>query len=347
MYKKTIKRLRSLPKIPGSVVVIITIILLSFLVIHCSKEPIKGWDFYYYPPPEPYIASLDGVIKDCVPPYPVSFYHEVKNLRGNVAYYWDFGDGNTSFDKNPTHFFSEPGDYTIKLIVSNEIGADTVYLAMPALSEPSIPVEVDFSYQHFNENNYAPNKALFENRSSGANQFEWYFGDGEESNHDNPEHVYQENGTYEIKLRGTCSDESYDEATQSIYINSPPKRIFIDSINLMLPSTHKYTNIFIEVLFNNLLIGETITKSTRSYPIKFYPEDFYFGNYFFDNVQYSPNESFRFAIFRDRGEDPPEFLYEITLPPSYIQNNFYSNHFYELEAIPYVKDVFIDLYLDY
>ena len=40
-------------------------------------------------------------------------------------YLWDFGDGNTSTEEDPFHQFTEIGDYTVTLIVNNNIGADT------------------------------------------------------------------------------------------------------------------------------------------------------------------------------------------------------------------------------
>ncbi len=39
---------------------------------------------------------------------------------------WDFGDGKTSTIKNPTHQYSAPGIYTVKLTASNSIGSDLV-----------------------------------------------------------------------------------------------------------------------------------------------------------------------------------------------------------------------------
>lgn len=43
-------------------------------------------------------------------------------------YQWDFGDGNTSEEENPMHPYSEPGTYTVTLIVTNNIGSDTTSL---------------------------------------------------------------------------------------------------------------------------------------------------------------------------------------------------------------------------
>ena len=36
-----------------------------------------------------------------------------------LQYFWDFGDGSTSVDQNPVHFFDNPGSYTVSLSISN------------------------------------------------------------------------------------------------------------------------------------------------------------------------------------------------------------------------------------
>ncbi|MFW5792790.1 MAG: PKD domain-containing protein [Bacteroidota bacterium] len=335
--------------VPASarVVAVIAAVLILFVTVQCEKDPAKGWDFYYEPPPPPSIVKMNYVVKDCVPPYPVTFYQEAENLLGNVNYEWDFGDGNTSTDKNPNHIYPDPGDYIVRLIVSNEVGADTAYLDMAKLSQSSIPVEADFIYEHFNDNNFAPNKVLFDNLSSGANQFYWYFGDGDEINHDNPEHVYQNKGTYSVTLRGTCTDGTFDEATQQLFVIDPPQRVFIDSINLMLPSAYNNRPIFIELYHNTTFVGYTRSRTISSFPFKFRrPEDFPAG-YFFDYVQFSNNEVFKFVVFIDNGEEEPTFLYEIVLASGDIQANFYPRVYYQVETVPSLNDVFIDLYLNY
>ncbi|MFO8066175.1 MAG: PKD domain-containing protein [Bacteroidales bacterium] len=328
-------------------VVIVLAVFVSLLTLQCEKDPIRGWTFYLEPPPSPNIVSLNSVIKDCVPPYPVTFYQETENLLGNVTYEWDFGDGSTSNDQNPNHIYEVEGDYSVRLIVSNEVGADTAYLEMEQLNQSSIPVVADFSYEHFNENNFAPNKILFDNLSSGANQFYWYFGDGEEINHDNPEHVYQEEGTYSVTLRGTCTDGTFDEATRQVFVTEPPQRVFIDSINLMLPSGYNGRRIFIEMYHNTTFIGSTRSYSISSFPFKFRRPEAFPGGYFFDFVQFSSNEVFKFVILIDNGDDPPTFLYEIALASIDIQNKFYPNVYYQIETVPSINDVFIDLYLNY
>ncbi|UCC92644.1 MAG: PKD domain-containing protein [Thermoplasmata archaeon] len=42
-----------------------------------------------------------------------------------VTYYWDFGDGVTSYEENPEHTYAEKGDYTVTLVVTDTHGATT------------------------------------------------------------------------------------------------------------------------------------------------------------------------------------------------------------------------------
>lgn len=57
-----------------------------------------------------------------------------------ISWFWDFGDGNTSTFQNPTHTYNSTGNYTVKLIVTNSIGTDSliknVYLS--SISGPVI-----------------------------------------------------------------------------------------------------------------------------------------------------------------------------------------------------------------
>jgi len=49
-----------------------------------------------------------------------------KTIGGATAYFWDFGDGSTSTEKDPVHEFDVDGSYNVRLIGSNSIGSDTV-----------------------------------------------------------------------------------------------------------------------------------------------------------------------------------------------------------------------------
>ncbi|MHA1667257.1 MAG: PKD domain-containing protein, partial [Candidatus Heimdallarchaeaceae archaeon] len=59
----------------------------------------------------------------------VFFQDESTDSDGNiVSWYWDFGNGTASYEKNPRHVYTQPGAYLITLTVEDNDGAeDTVY----------------------------------------------------------------------------------------------------------------------------------------------------------------------------------------------------------------------------
>lgn len=52
-------------------------------------------------------------------PLKVSFYDQSLHA---VSYYWDFGNGITSTEQNPTNLYQEPGSYSVLLITQNAAG---------------------------------------------------------------------------------------------------------------------------------------------------------------------------------------------------------------------------------
>lgn len=67
---------------------------------------------------------------------------EFSDRTGNQpnSWLWNFGDGNTSTQQNPTHTYANPGTYTVTLTTTNPLGTDTeiktsyITVALPSLS---------------------------------------------------------------------------------------------------------------------------------------------------------------------------------------------------------------------
>jgi len=90
--------------------------------------------------PDP--LSLNGILKNLesrfLAPKPIFRAFPLKgppnlkvrfqNFSGGdvIRYLWDFGDGTTSIEKNPTHTFAQKGFYTIKLNVITSTGAQGI-----------------------------------------------------------------------------------------------------------------------------------------------------------------------------------------------------------------------------
>ena len=99
-------------------------------------------------------------------PLSVRFTDSSQNATG---WNWNFGDGNTSIDKNPTHTYSRVEKYTVNLTVSNENGTNPKTLEIivqKAQNENKV-----YPVANFNANptsGYAPLSVLFTDLSQNA-----------------------------------------------------------------------------------------------------------------------------------------------------------------------------------
>lgn len=115
-----------------------------------------------------------------------------------VNYLWDFGDGNFSTELNPDHEYFYNGSYDVTLTVTDSFTcSNTLYFAdyINVLS----PI-ANFTLSPLSSN-CPPLIADFANLSSfDANLFEWRFGDGSSSLIENPTHLFDTTGLYDVCL---------------------------------------------------------------------------------------------------------------------------------------------------
>ncbi|HET6226411.1 MAG TPA: PKD domain-containing protein [Bacteroidia bacterium] len=138
----------------------------------------------------------------------ISFNNTSGNTAGGTTYSWDFGDNNSSIQKNPTHTYNAAGTYTVTLTVSN--GSNCNAVSLPTLvTVTSSPVA---SFTVANNNQCAGAVVSFTNTTTGTTggtSYQWDFGDGNNSTAINPTHVYASGGNYNVKLTatngGSCS----------------------------------------------------------------------------------------------------------------------------------------------
>jgi len=116
------------------------------------------------------------------------------------AWVWDFGDGNTSTEQNPSHTYDEAGDYIVNLTIFAEECQSTV--TMPVTAGENIWYgELECRAWFLPINSPDNNEVFFINLSSpDAIEFTWDFGDGEISNDPLALHEYAEAGVYTITL---------------------------------------------------------------------------------------------------------------------------------------------------
>ena len=132
-------------------------------------------------------------------PFRVSFLIDQKATLP-LSYLWDFGDGITSREQNPTHIYTRNGEFTVTLTVTNSFGQDTMtktgYIAV------GNPPEPDFTASPLQGK--VPLFVTFTGVTNGSVAYwEWDFGDGSLASGQNPAHTYPKPGLYTVTATAT------------------------------------------------------------------------------------------------------------------------------------------------
>lgn len=117
---------------------------------------------------------------------------------GNT-YLWNFGDGTTSSQSNPTHIYNTAGTYSVLLTVTNSYGCTSNY-ASPGNVEVSQP-EATFTADDLS--GCVPHTVNFNHNGGGVYVYNWNFGDGTTSALPSPSHTYSAPGNYQVSLNIT------------------------------------------------------------------------------------------------------------------------------------------------
>jgi PKD repeat protein len=144
----------------------------------------------------PPVAEFSGDPTGGIAPLTVAFTDESTGIIS--AWSWDFGDGGSSVEANPSHLFGAPGSYTVRLEVGGPGGIDerirpdyvTVVDPPPEAAFVAIPTIGE-----------APLDVMFIDQSSGpVTSWNWDFGNGSGSSAQHPTFRYENPGTYSITL---------------------------------------------------------------------------------------------------------------------------------------------------
>jgi len=154
---------------------------------------------------------------------------ESASLGGITTWTWEFGDGSTSTERNPSHTYQEAGSYTVSLTAVGPGGSDTESKkGFIQLTKPSTPV-ANFTTKP--RSGDGPLVVQFTDTSSGhVSSRLWDFGDGTTSTEQNPIHTYtfSDNGDFTVSLTVTgLGGTDTETKTKYIHLNTPPIRVNI------------------------------------------------------------------------------------------------------------------------
>ncbi len=189
----------------------------------CSDETTQRVEIT---PPSP-IAMFEGEGEGCSP-----ITIDFTNLSiYSDSYIWNFGDGSTSMEENPSHMYEIPGNYTVSLLVTGPGGNDVI------LQEGIIHV-YPHAVAEFNINPPTVQTGVpvfFYNTSQNAGIYEWNFGEGTTSTESNPTFTYTTPGVYDITLiannEHNCPDSLFIEGALEVEIGG-----FINFPNAFTPN---------------------------------------------------------------------------------------------------------------
>jgi gliding motility-associated-like protein len=136
-------------------------------------------------------------------PLQVQFTNSISTTSGQITdWLWVFGDGGTSDQANPSYTFTEGGQRSISLKVTNQFGCETTLTKASAI-EVNGP-SVDFTPSVLVACQ-VPQLVEFTNLSSGNGvlTYSWNFGDGGTSTALNSSHTFTQPGVYPVRLTVT------------------------------------------------------------------------------------------------------------------------------------------------
>ncbi|MBA4167223.1 MAG: PKD domain-containing protein, partial [Chitinophagaceae bacterium] len=135
---------------------------------------------------------------------------------------WDFGDGSTGNQANPTHDYPTPGTYVVKLTAHDESTCNKISDTSMTITVSAKPV-AGFSYTPVVPVQNKPN--IFTNLSTGGVRFNWLFGDGEgliKTSMDTALHQYNTTGAYHPCLVAINQFGCTDTTCQDIVVDILP-----------------------------------------------------------------------------------------------------------------------------
>ena len=179
-----------------------------------EAEDLWSWEIpsasFTFSPPDP---SMEDVI---------TFADTSTDVDGTiVSWYWEFGDGETSIEQNPTHRYIDKGQYTVRMTVTDN--SDWTNTTELIVTIRNLPPTASFTYSptdliegqdvNFMDASSDPEGRLI-------TSWHWDFGDGYTSDVNHPWHRFHSSGSYTVTL--TVKDDEGLEGSYFLTVDVKP-----------------------------------------------------------------------------------------------------------------------------
>jgi PKD repeat protein len=132
------------------------------------------------------------------PDDPMTFTFTNQSTGEIAGAVWNFGDGTSSTEMNPTHTFQEQGTYVVSLY-SNTVDScfDNTYILLTVAPNVAYPQDCQANFQALMNGNTTNFMDMSETQQGDLiTSWFWDFGDGTTSTEINPVHTYPDAGNY-------------------------------------------------------------------------------------------------------------------------------------------------------
>jgi PKD repeat protein len=179
----------------------------------------------------------------CTAGVPCRFSDGSSDQDGEIeAWSWDFGDGSTSSDKNPSHVYRETDSYRVALTVTDDDGSEKTFSATVRVARagraprPTISLSDCTAGQACRFSGGTERDGDDDEDGDGEDEEEeitnwsWSFGDGGTSTERNPTHTFATASNYIITLSVTNADGATASVTAQLTVapgaNQAPRAEF-------------------------------------------------------------------------------------------------------------------------
>lgn len=215
------------------------------------------------------VAAGSASTTNCTVPCLVQFT-DASTGTGIYAwtYQWDFGDGTSSSEKNPSHTYTQPGTHQVTLSLSGKYGnvADS---SLTVTVKGKSPVA---GFTVAGGNCTAPCEVTFTNKSENATSYLWTFGDGTSSTQSNPVKTYTTAGKYKVELTASNAQGTHvkSDTVKILGMTELVANFAVEQDNTRADSTKvKFINMSANATGYQWDFGDLIT-STLKDPIHLY-----------------------------------------------------------------------------
>ncbi len=175
---------------------------------------VSGCSIPSTPPAASFTINAD---KQCIGGNSFSFT-STSTGTGPLTYKWHFDDGNTATTQHATHTYAAAGTYSVKLVVTDAGGKDSVTKTVNVWPAPVTGFTVNNAAQTLPGNSFV----FTTSDHASGNTYKWYFDDGSTSTSQNPTHSYVAAGTYTVKQVITSNKSCKDSTTLVVTVTETP-----------------------------------------------------------------------------------------------------------------------------